>query len=308
MAFLQELMPSSLKKIDTSLYFVDDRGKHDWLVETWAEKLDDILNLYQRHGSLVAETQSIRDQGIDVFWKYKFEGVETRIGFQIKSNQEAIRNEKPNRTGESMIATLKRQAFEAISSNKVDQWWVVPCFDLVTHKNLVSQIGSDIITSSSPIIGSKVHLVNPIEAMSILSKSRHEIDTFGTKLLCADDEILVAAQAEIDALSEAAAKAVLYSFVNALTDKRRFAQDQIFDLIGDADNIADVAWELESHGYLTNMQSDIGEFRPEAFPGMCGLFYEAKVRHKMDDWDAADFLLEMLGDNIRVDDKNLKIR
>ncbi|MCO7627648.1 hypothetical protein NJC08_14580 [Pseudomonas fluorescens] len=290
---LLELMPRcTVSREDTADFFSGIKSKHNWLVSAWAEKLDEILNLYKRHGSLVAETQSIRDDGIDVLWKFQILGEEKRIGFQLKSNSEAFANTQKKERSESMIATLKRQAYEAFRSGKIDEWWVVTCFDYTKYSSLIQQINSDVIISSNSPTAPTVRLIDPMEAMSFLSKDKGRIDTLCTKLLCADDEVLRAAQNEINSLSDAGAKIVINTIGLALEGKRIFDHDYFWRMDEETD-AGQVAMDLEGVGYI-DTSSHLLEVDPSTFPGLCAMYYEGKVRHGMSSGQASEFISEML--------------
>ncbi len=76
---------------ETNTFFSGTQESHDWLVTAWRDKLEVILESFKRYGTEAAETQFIRDHGVDVRMTYEDSFGDTqRIGFQIKSNKEAI--------------------------------------------------------------------------------------------------------------------------------------------------------------------------------------------------------------------------
>ncbi|MBG6704313.1 hypothetical protein I5I84_00525 [Pseudomonas aeruginosa] len=244
----------------------------------------------------MAETQSIRDDGIDVFWKFKDSQGEKRIGFQIKSNLEAIANSKKNERKESMIATLKRQGYEALGSAKIDEWWIVTCFDFEKFSALVQQINADVVVKPYSGFSGKIKLINPLQAMAFLSKDKGRIDTICTKLLCQDDEFLRTAQAEADGLSAAAFEIVTLTIGRALEGERRQDEESFWGKATDFDfdtDLGNLSMELEERGYLDSVNHSL-ELNPAAFPGLCALYYEGKVRHDMNCDESTDFIREML--------------
>lgn len=142
---LAELISAaSATEEQTSQFFVGEMASHDRLVEEFARKIDAMLDSFRRYGTEVAPTQNVRDNGIDVRLSFhKAAEEEYRVGFQIKSEKEASAD-KARRTkgtpGETMVATLKRQAFEADYKGNVHEWWIVACFDLAKHRDLVDRI------------------------------------------------------------------------------------------------------------------------------------------------------------------------
>ncbi len=278
-------------------FFDGEKVKHDWLVEAWAEKLDDILNLFQRYGTLVANCQSVRDNGIDVYLKFTRGDVTRRIGFQLKSELEVQRDKGTNEK-HSVIGTLKRQAFEAIHSGKVDEWWVIPCFNYDKHSKLIQQINAEIIVGMSTHNGVDIKLMDPREVVSLLSKDKNDIDTLCTLLLCREDEILKGARAEIEDLTAFQRKCILTFIWPALEGRMYVSGQEIMELeTGDEDDIGGEFWELESMDFL---ESDYGEgftMKPYNLPGICALYFEGRVRHGMSHQEAESFSLTLLADS-----------
>ncbi len=163
--------PVGVRASHKKKFFDTERTSHDWLTAALVEKLQVVLESFTRYGSEVAETQSVRDYGVDVRLKFEDDkGSLRRIGFQLKSENEA-RKEKDRRRkkerGESMIAALKRQAFEAERRGDVDEWWIFSCFDLTTHRDLVNTINSEMAGGRSTSF--KIRLVDPRRWREILS-------------------------------------------------------------------------------------------------------------------------------------------
>lgn len=276
-------------------FFKGEKKKHDWLVDAWASRIDEILNCFKRYGTLVAETQSIRDQGVDVYLEFEAKGKQHRVGFQIKSALE-VERDKGFDPKHSLVGALKRQAFEASFSSKFDEWWIVPCFDHIKHVKVIQQINAELIMGSPPINGMQIKLLEPRSAASFLSKNNGAIDALCTRLLCREDEVLQASRSELMKLNDFQRNCVLELIWPALAGEVSVSQRDLFDMVEDLDELADDCYALEASGFL---EADDGEgyvVKPYSFPGLCALYFEGRVRHEMSHMDSAEFATRMLED------------
>lgn len=285
---------------DTESLFASSGLDHPELVALLRDKLDVILESFRRYGSSVAETQYIRDHGVDVRLTFQTkEGDERRIGFQIKSNNEAskdlARRRAKARDQETLVGTLKRQAFEADRMGGVHEWWVFCCFDLGVHRELVSAINAEIGSGQQSRV--KIRVVDPREAFAFLGKDDVEIDTLCTLLLCEEDEILVRARTDCRQLTKDGKRVVLSTLGPALEGHRSVSLDELVELVAaeDIEAAAEVLGLLERAGYLEQESGGSSfEISPAEFPGLCALYFEGRVRHKYDSNEASDFLNRMM--------------
>jgi hypothetical protein len=280
---------------ETRDYFLHDRSSHDWLVQEWSDRLDMLLCSFERYGIDVNPEQFIRDHGIDVLLRSARDGVEQQIGFQIKSNQEAARDRKKIASHEGVVSTLKRQAFEAFE--RANEWWVVCCFDMTTYSKLLQAVTSELAAGKH---AKQIKVVDPREAMAFLRMSEEEVDAFCTRLLCKDDEVLRGACEEAEGLG-AGASVALELVVDALKGEiRATSREDVWERLNEA--VADDAGARESmllelldrierSGLLLEASaSEDLEIAPAAFPGLCALFFEARVRHGLNDQQSARYV------------------
>ncbi len=293
------IVPRGVKLNDTQEFFSGERSSHEWLVEAWAQKLEVVLESFKRYGTEVAETQFIRDHGVDVRMNYlNKDQNEERIGFQIKSNQEADRDSERKKGGkESLIATIKRQAFEADHHAGVAEWWVVSCFDSVKHKRLVSAINAEVTSGKQGSL--KIRHVTPREAMAFLKMDEYEIDAVCTLLLCKDDEVLKLARRELHGLGRGAQNIVLNFLVPALEGEREISFDRIDSFSECDEDDGDLSThidELERIGFLDHDYQETFKVEPSIFVGLCALYFEARARHGLGQSSANRFLARMTQD------------
>jgi len=278
---------------DTKEFFVGEHSSHEWLTAEWADKLEVVLNSFRRFGTEVCEQQHIRDYGVDVRMTFEHKIGPQKIGFQIKSNREAEADAKKPKGAESMVAVLKRQAFEAAQRSGVSEWWVVLCFDRATHAKRVQAIYAELLSGSQLPLTIKV--IDPRKAMSFLSLDEGEIDAISTLLLCRDDEVLKQASMEIIAMTEAMRQIVLPSIGPALNGEREIKLREIKYLVNIDDcedhNLAIPVNELEGYGFLRcDGEREIFTVEPSVYPGLCALYFEGRVRHNLSETAAADFM------------------
>lgn len=310
---------------DTQGFFQDSKTSHDWLVEEWSSRIDCILESFKRYGMDVSATQFVRDLGIDVLLRVSsHQGKEWRLGLQIKSEQEAERDRTKKPGQESMIGTLKRQAHDAFE--RVDEWWILCCFDLTKHHKLVQGINSELTGGRQ---NRSIRVIDPRACTAVLRMIEAEIDAFCTLLLCRDDAVLRTAREEVASCHPYVGAFVLEHIVPALVDGERISREEVSFFLEEAilhseherieddasedddcetvielgeDGIDDdeefenldiheMLEELESTGFLqARTFDDYYRIAPAAFPGVCALFFEARVRHELNDEAAASYI------------------
>jgi hypothetical protein len=225
-------------------------------------------------------------------------GEPRRIGFQIKSNMEAIKDAKRPRNGESIVAALKRQAFEAHGHAGVAEWWIVSCFDAAKYSHLVSAITVEL--TSGQQLPLKIRHVTPPEAMALLQMEDAQIEALCTLFLCEDDEILRSARKEVLGLSDTAQTLVLNSLGPALEGERTLSLAEIYqiaDLENDTrDEVVSAVNVLESRGFFESDGGDSYIIDPSVFVALCALYFEGRARHGYHPSAASNFLLLMTQD------------
>ncbi|WP_343627074.1 hypothetical protein [Roseateles puraquae] len=301
-ALLSEMFSYSVAgKKETAIFKSEDWSNHDWLLEQLHDRLDAVLNSYKRLHTEVHVTQGLRDQGVDV--RLDFEaGV---LGFQLKSNREADADAKSAKAGPrdrvTLVGKLKSQAQEAFSVGKVDEWWVLLCFDRAKHAKLVSRICSEV----RPGKGQLIKIFEPQNALGFLQLSDAEIDAVSTLILCADDELLVAAREEAVAFSDAALDIIYGTLPDALEGESDISFSALSRFPSKPDRekgVSDAIQELETRGYLSGLFGGGDMFRvsPMAVPAVCALFFEGYVRHGLRHEELIHFVRSLTCIQLRV--------
>jgi hypothetical protein len=295
---LAELLKANkASSLETSIFNNSSWSNHDYICDQMRERIDAMLRSYARLGNEVHVTQSMRDNGVDVFLAFTGEGgTSQRIGIQIKSNNEAIGATKKIRAGESMEAILKRQAFESFRWN-LTEWWVVLCFDLTKkeHVKLVKRINSELLPGG-PIT---IRIYEPEHAWSLLGMRDDEVDARCVLSLCQDDEILVGAREEANDLSQSALNVVMGTLFDALSDgASQHSLDQLMtlandDMEHDIDKTGDVLDELSDY-LIRRDYEDVWYANPYVYKGFCALYFEGRVRHQLSPTEAANFVRKLM--------------
>jgi hypothetical protein len=198
--------PASVEQ--TERFAGTELSSHDYILKALRLRFEAILNSFKRLGSNACETQGLNDKGIDLLLEFEHDKESQRIGFQIKSNREADADAKRNSTDPNadpelgLLKTLKRQAMEALLSDEVNEWWILPCFDLTQHSKRLGAINSYFNLNSRESWPMKV--IAPEKILGLLSLSTAKVEAVCIKFLCHKDEVLVAAQRELKTIAPSA--------------------------------------------------------------------------------------------------------
>lgn len=196
----------------------------------------------------------------------------------------------------TLLKTLKRQAHEARLVTKVDAWWVLPCFNLNKHKRRFAAINAHFNNHQDP--SWPVRIVPPEQVLGLLEMPTADLDAVCTLLLCRDDEVLSAARREFGSLSLAAQNILRDTFFEALHGELEIDDRSFFDAVLSDEGRLDAVRlrdELEASGYVGDMQGRAAsKLCPPAFPGLCALYYEGRVRHGLSESAARAFMWRML--------------
>ena len=297
-------------KADTSRFAERDLSNHDFLVEELRERLEAILDSFERLGSESCEMQGLDDKGVDVLMRFERNGKPYRIGFQIKSNREAeldrARSIKADKSASSqttdpessLLKTLKRQAHEARLETQVNEWWVLPCFNLKGHQRRLAGINTHFNHHPDPAW--PIRVVSPEQILGLLSMSIADVDAICTRLLCRDDEVLKAARLEYGQLSHAAQSFLNATFGDALQGETAVDEQAFADAAREADEHVDemqLRDELQALDYVVrDFRMDMLRLDAHAFPGLCALYFEGRVRHSLNSSRAEAFVWRLLDD------------
>ena len=292
--------PQSTAK--TKRFSETDLSNHDYIVSELRDRLEAILNSFERLGTEACVLQGPDDKGVDLLLKFDEKDGPRRVGFQIKGNREADLDAQRDKASlladpeSSLLKTLKRNAFEA--RTKVTDWWVFPCFDLGKHKRRLAAINTSFTLDFDPTW--PVRVVPPEQILGLLLLDSADVEAICTRLLCRDDEVLLAARREFEDLSLTARAIVHETFADALDGDAEINDRTFFSALAESDEPVDASallGELEDHGYVRRVDFEAPFIvDPHAFPGLCALYFEGRVRHELQDYAAIAFMWRLLDD------------
>lgn len=282
-------------KDDTAGFNAPDWSNHEFVCEQLSLRVSAILRSYARLRNEVNVTQSMRDNGVDIILSFESDDQSSRrIGIQVKSNREAVAATRKDRSTESMEALIKRQAFESTRWS-LNEWWVVLCFDVTRkeHDALVKRISAELLQARQP---AEIRIYEPTEMWNFFSMGEEDVDALCVRRLCKNDEVLIAAQAEVSSLTCGAKAVVMATLFESLEDSANQSLSDLLQLTDEAgtrdiDQTAKVVDELEGSGYLKRFEGeDIWSTHASVYPGLCALYFEGRVRHGLSRSAAASFV------------------
>jgi hypothetical protein len=236
------------------------------------------------------------------------EKVDVRVGFQLKSNREADNNAKEKLAGpeSSLTKTMKRQMAEARWHHKLQEWWFIQCFDYVRHERLVHTNHSELPPNTD---GNFIlRHIGPRAAFAFLSRSDEETLAICLLYLCHDDEVLREASKELSGLSRLARAIVEDTLFEAIEEPRgmQLRTRRLLDWTSypcddcpeedEQEDPVEAVNELEQAQYLNRDRDSEDSYQvlPTAFPALCALYFEARVRHSLRPDKAASFARSLL--------------
>ncbi|HEX6036665.1 hypothetical protein [Longimicrobium sp.] len=174
-------------------------------------KLNLILDLFERYQHAAFNIQGIRDGGVDVLLRYlpwgkSVEAVQSRIGFQVKSDREL--------EADDWFMKLKAQTFEATAGPQMVNFYVLLCADLTTkgRSKKVQNALADLTRSD------RVSPVGPQFAYTFLSLREEEIAAFVQAKLGDEDAVYLAAVESLEQFTPTEAAILIDLLVRDLTD------------------------------------------------------------------------------------------
>lgn len=293
---LISIVPGSLsaKELERrygDFFALNGRDSHDWIVEAWSERIDAILNSYCRTDTYCSDTQSMSDRGIDARLAVGGGRADRHVvGFQLKSNNEAVKNRARKKVGydaeQSLVSILKAQQTDARRHGGIDEWWIVCCFEMPKFRKLVGTINAEFTTGNSEDNKYPARIVQPLEVAAFLDMSKEDVDLYATLFLCKDDMILSAASQEMDALTERAQSVVYGIFGAAIEGDSQISREDLYELLNDNDKLegndedaGDVFEKLTRLGFFSEGYEEPVTVHPAVLPGLCALYFEMRVRH-----------------------------
>jgi len=165
------------------------------LVPSFTNKLNEILDHFDRYHNITYDVQGIKDKGIDVLVIYEFDNEEKKIGIQIKSYDDLEEKD--------WLKTLKAQVTEVISNHRnIEDFYIAFCTDISKHKDKIRN-------ATAELAGINKIILNPEHSLYFMNLKDYEIGSYLKRKLSDDDPVVIDAKENFDELTLAQAAMVI---------------------------------------------------------------------------------------------------
>lgn len=277
-----------------------------------ADQLSTMLGVYRAYGQEVHDIQSFRDDGVDVLLRHEDrDGQAKRVGIQIKSEDEFRKWEGKKLP---LIQVLKAQTAQAQANVHLDRYYILLCVDAVRHKGRIRTVCSEFKNFQ------QCEIIEPVDILGFYQLSPMDIWVRTARLLCQNDNVLLAATSECDCRDPDLAFFLITLLCQALEGNSSHVDDsRIFEIwkewedfageaAGSQDRLSDIVWDLNGDGILGGSAGDDYVIQIGHLPNaLCALYYDLKVRSSDRGNDLRDNILglvelsERLGDEDEAD-------
>ncbi|KJV35680.1 hypothetical protein [Luteibacter yeojuensis] len=279
-----------------------DLAHNNDLCPQFTERVDMVLQSYARHHTYVDDIQAMNDQGVDIFFRYRADGMESKnVGIQIKSYKEIEDSLKKDREGEPLESKLASQYLDAKSKHGVKIYYIFLCGDgaLVSHANLERRIRAKYSSMDDVVV------VGPKKAWAFYSLHDYEIAAHCASILCDGDYVLQRARESLNDF-KASQQRMLIAWVLLQLEGERYVDvgelqdygvgygaddEEDDDLSEDMANLID---RLERYADLEYLDGETYKIDPSAFPELCALYFDLRVRHGISGGGAIRYLHSLL--------------
>jgi Domain of unknown function (DUF4365) len=172
-------------------------GHDRYLLPTFKEQIEQVLESYGKFLAIAYDTQGIRDQGIDLAIRLRNEeGVFTSlIGFQIKSTWDLLQD--------GYLQKLKAQHYDSSQVRKLQHYYIVICVDEEKNKRRLREIAAEFKTAS------RTTVIEPGYADVFLALPPERIDAYIKRILAPGDIIIKKAREAISSVNRMSAAVLL---------------------------------------------------------------------------------------------------
>jgi len=264
---------------ETSIF---DELRHDRdLCPRFAHQINTMLDVYRAYGHEVHDTQSPRDDGIDVLLRYSNrKGEERRAGFQIKSEDEFRQWEARKLP---LMQILKAQHASALANVHVDDYYILLCVDAVRHQKRIRTVCSE-MKNFRPCT-----IVEPIDLVDFYEMDGLDLWGRTTRLLCQNDRVLKMATDETNSETPDFAFFLIrlvydaFGGLQTVLDKTLFEawsdwEDFANGEAGHQDRLADILSRLLGTGILSDEGADYRIVIDRLPVALCALYFDLRVR------------------------------
>jgi len=287
------------------------------LVPAFNNKLNDIIEYFDRYHKISYDIQGIRDKGIDVLVKYDYEYNNNLIGIQIKSFDDLEEKE--------WTTKLKAQITDVIShygSKNLVDFYIAFCTDISKHKDKIRNATADL----AGIKNINLHILSPEQSLYFIQLADFQIGSYLKKKLSEDDPIVTEAKESLEGLTLAQSAMVIdaasyfiqngnvefkykvvteSTFVSEVYDKfpnipinMLEADDKklkkIFGVHYEINEIEDFQLLNDKGIFDSNAYSDSYKFDHGSYISLIAILYESIARYRYDDDESKWYVFYLL--------------
>lgn len=272
------------------------------LCPAFHDKVEIILESFNRHKTSALDIQGFRDNGADILFRFEDdEGNRDSVGLQVKSQKEIEDDVKRPIGQASLVKELKAQRTEAQSKHRISMFYILLCCDITKHLDYVRKVAAEFTSLDD------VKVIWPQQAWNFYNIDESEIVARCNRILCEDDYVVVKARRELDEISPEQKRIIIGSIVHQQEGTHTFSAD---DLCGyatcgllnefeDTQDRADEALQnLMSDRVLLTDDGSNFTFDAQEYPAIRALYFDLLVRHRLSGEDAIRYLLMLTADSL----------
>lgn len=292
-ALLEELLRyRTVKSTETGDF---SQMSHDEICRAIQEKIDLLLNAFEKYQHISYMVQGPRDNGVDILLKgsIREDEPERYFGIQVKSYAEL--EDRKN----DLSQKLKAGLHDARNSygDQMERYYILLCGDARAHEKRISAITNEFAKTKL------VRVIGPRHAMAFLKMQGSTVAAIVDRNLSDEDYVRKVARNEVAGYNEKKLYFVLACICEALDSANDGLSEDFFansprlaameDQFGEGsaeeflDSCADE--ELESYADLFSRR-----IRLELFRGVRALYFDLQVRYGEDKHDLFNHLFAFL--------------
>ncbi len=254
------------------------------LCPAFHDKVESILQLFNRHKTSALDIQGFRDNGADILFRFEDEeGNKDAVALQVKSQKEIEDDIKRGDGKSSLVKDLKAQRTDAQSKHHVSMFYILLCCDISAYRDYVRKVAAEFTSLDD------VKIVSPEHAMHFYSLDGTDIAAYCSRILCRSDYVVTKAVDELADTTQEHRQIVIGSMVDHLEGKLTFSLDDLCSFTEAASPesdhqvaqrtdaaLQDLCWD----GFIeNNIDGESFTLRASDYPALRALYFDLNVRH-----------------------------
>lgn len=278
------------------------------LCPVFHDKVESILQLFNRHKTSALDIQGFRDNGADILFRFEDEeGNKDAVALQVKSQKEIEDDIKRGEGKSSLVKDLKAQRTDAQSKHQVSKFYILLCCDISVYRDYVRKVAAEFTSLDD------VKIVSPQYAMHFYGLDEVDIAAHCSRILCRRDYVVTKAVDELADTTQEHRQIVIGAMVDHLEGELEFSLDDLYGYTEatspESDDKVTQRTEVALQEFLWNgfLQSDHdGEtftLRASDYPALRALYFDLNVRHGITGNHAVRYLTILTASRTSDDDE-----